>query len=89
MVNEKQNTVATLREKALGKSLNIRKKDPIRLLNEARALVTQASEIIKKQVEETDAEAEEHRQAIAALDQTKKEILAQKEAIFNEIVACA
>lgn len=70
-------------------SVKIRKKDPIRLLNEARALVTQASEIIKKQVEETDAEAEEHRQAIAALDQTKKEILAQKEAIFNEIVACA
>lgn len=70
-------------------SVKIRKRDPIRLLNEAKVLVNQASAIIKKQIEETEAEAEEHRQAINALEATKKEILAQKDLIFNEIVSCA
>jgi transcriptional regulator with XRE-family HTH domain len=70
-------------------SVSIRKKDPIKLLIEAKELVTQASILIKKQVEDNEMEITEHKKAIEALEIAKKDFLSKKDSLFEAIISVA
>jgi transcriptional regulator with XRE-family HTH domain len=84
-------------EKVAGKDRNFRpnlnvplkRKDPVKLLIEARDLVKTANDIINSKVSDFNSEIEEKKKAITEIEGLKKDILSQKEKYLTEIMAIA
>ena len=67
-------------------SVSLKRKDPIKLLQQARDLVVNANKLINDHVTKLDEEKAEKERAIAELDSLKKDILSRRDSILTEIL---
>lgn len=67
-------------------SVPIIRKDPIKLLQQARDLVVSANKIINNKITQLDEEKAEKEKAIAELDSLKKDILSRRDSLLTEIL---
>ena len=64
----------------------IKRKDPIKMLAQARDLVKNAQSIINSKISSMDLDIKDKESVIEKIKQLKKDLIAQKDKVFNEII---
>lgn len=67
-------------------NISLKKKDPIKLLEQARDLIKNANTIINNKISNFDSDIEKHKGDIKILEEEKKNILSKRDNILTQIL---